>query len=172
MVYDATKKHSFTASNMISERHTNIAIFNWFARWLSCNIPPPKETECDQSLALLSAIVKCFTQYSSFQEYLNVCADFTLNQLDSNSRWLPQCFVRTDVAHFIKMISRWPPLKTTPRRVKEIVLRLFGFLVKKQSIEEIYSLVFSMFVVFNSETDGNDIEMGHETPCERHKKKN
>lgn len=100
-----------------------------------------------------------------------MCADLTLNQLDSNSRWLPQCFVRTDVAHFIKMISRWPPLKTTHRRVTEIVLRLFGLLVKKQSIEEIYSLVFSMFVVFNSETDGNDIEMDHETPCERHKKK-
>jgi len=27
-----------------------------------------------------------------------------------------------------------------------------------------------MFAVLNSETDGNDTEMGHETPCERHKK--
>lgn len=171
LVYDATKKHSFTVSNMVSERHTNIAIFNWFAKWLSCNVPPPRETVCDQSLALLSAIVQCFTQYSSLQEYLNVCSDLILNQLDLDSHWLPRCFVRTDVAHFIKMISRWPPLKTTSRRVKEIILRLFGLLVKSQSIEEIYSLVLSMFVVLNSETDGNDIEMGHETPCERHKKR-
>lgn len=161
LVYDATKKHSFTVSNMVSERHTNIAIFNWFARWLSCNVSPPKETVCDQSLALISAIVQCFTQYSLLKEYLNVCADLTLYQLDSGSHWLPRCFVRTDVAHFIKLISRWPPLKTMYRQVKEIILGLFGLLViKSQSIEEIYSLVLSMFVVLNSETDGNDIDMG------------
>jgi len=106
LVYDATKKHTFTVSNMI-RLGTNIVIFNWFARWLSCNVPSPKETVCDQSLALISAIVQCFTQYSSLQEYLNVCADLTLNQLDSDSHWLTRCFVRTDFAHFIKLITRW-----------------------------------------------------------------
>lgn len=103
LVFDATKKHSFTVSNMVSECHTNIAIFNWFAKWLSSNVPSPKKTVCDQSLAIISAIVRCFTQYSSLQEYLNVCADLKLNQLSSDSHWLPKCFVRTDVAHFIKI---------------------------------------------------------------------
>lgn len=68
------------------------------------------------------------------------------------------------------MISRWDPLRTTHRRVKEIILRSFGLLVKSQSLEEMYSVVLSLFVVLNNETDGNDIETGIETPCERHKK--
>jgi len=69
------------------------------------------------------------------------------------------------------MIIRWPPLKTTSGRFKEIILRLFGLLVKSQSFRDIYSLVLSMFVVLNSETNGNDVELGHETACERHKKR-
>lgn len=31
LVYDEIKNHSFTVSNMLSERHTTLAIFNWLA---------------------------------------------------------------------------------------------------------------------------------------------
>jgi len=60
---------------MISERHTNIAIFNWLAKWISCDVPNPKETVRDQSIALLSAISRCCTQYSSLKDYIKICAD-------------------------------------------------------------------------------------------------
>lgn len=115
--------HSFTVTNMLSERHSNIAIFNWLANWVSSDVPRPKKTICDQSLALLLAIVQCFTQYSSLQEYINICSDLVLGDLSSNSHWLPKCFVRTDLAHFIKVASKWIPLKTVPRRVREVILR-------------------------------------------------
>lgn len=57
MVYDSDKKLSFTVTNMLSERHSNIDIFHWLAKWVSSDVPRPKETICDQSLALLSGIV-------------------------------------------------------------------------------------------------------------------
>ncbi|XP_029342201.1 uncharacterized protein LOC107883669 [Acyrthosiphon pisum] len=65
LVYDEENNYSFTVSNMLSERHSNVAIFNWLTNWKICDIPLPKITVCDQSLALLSAVVQCFTQYSS-----------------------------------------------------------------------------------------------------------
>jgi len=43
LVYDNIKKYSFTVTRMISERHTSIAIFNWLAKWISCDVPTPKE---------------------------------------------------------------------------------------------------------------------------------
>lgn len=34
LVYDPKKTHSFTVTNMLSERHSNIAIFSWLANWV------------------------------------------------------------------------------------------------------------------------------------------
>ncbi|KAL4141463.1 hypothetical protein QTP88_004100 [Uroleucon formosanum] len=45
---------------------------------------------------------------------------------DQNSHWLPQCFVRLDIAHFMKLASQWPSLKLLHRKVREIILRIIG----------------------------------------------
>jgi len=79
VVYDIEKNHSFAVNNMLSESHNTIAISNWLANWMASNVPQPKQTVCDQSLTLLSAIVKTFTQYSSLQIYIEVCADIITN---------------------------------------------------------------------------------------------
>lgn len=171
LVYDESKLHSFTVSNMISERHTTLAIYNWLANWLNFNVPSPRETVCDQSMALLSACVKCFTQYSSLKQYIRVCAKLALGKLSPDPIWLPNCFIRTDVAHFIKLVSKWVPLKNTQGRVKEVILRTIGVIIKNQSISEIYSIVLSLFVVLTNESDGINAETGRDTPCEYHKKK-
>jgi len=81
LAYDQRKKYGFTVTNMLSEKHTNIMIFTWLSEWLNSNVQPPKETICDMSLALLSAITRCFTQYSSLNDYINVCADLVINEL-------------------------------------------------------------------------------------------
>jgi len=55
------------------------------AKWISNDVPFPKEAVCEQSMALLSAIVQAFTQYSSLHQYLVVCAELTLGKLNSDS---------------------------------------------------------------------------------------
>lgn len=92
-----------------------------------------------------------------------------LGDLSSNSHWLPKCFVRTDVAHFIKVASKWIPLITVPKRVREVILRKIGLLVKCQSINNMYALLLSLFVVLINETGGNDVHGGDTTECEKHK---
>jgi len=171
LVYDDSKLHSFTVSNMIGERHTTLDIYNWLANWLNCNVPSPKETVCDQSMALLSACVKCFTQYSSLKQYIRVCAKLVLGKTSSDPIWLPNCFIRTDVAHFIRLVSKWVPLRTTQGRVREVILRSIGVIIKNQSISEIYSIILSLFVVVTNESDGVDAVTGRDTPCDHHKKK-
>lgn len=118
LVYDKENDISFTISYMLSERHNNLAIFNWLANWKKCDVPLPKITICDQSLAILSAVVQCFTQYSSLQDYINVCADLVVNKLPADNHWIPRYFIRTDITHFLKLISKWLPLKTIARKVR------------------------------------------------------
>lgn len=155
---------------MISEWHTTLAIYNWLANWLNFNVPSPRETVCDQSMALLSACVKFFTQYSSLKQYIRVCAKLALGKVSTDPIWLPNCFIRTDVAHFIRLVSKWVPLKNTQGRVREVILRSIGVIIKNQSISEIYSVVLSLFVELTNETDGVDAVRGRDTPYEYHKK--
>lgn len=154
---------------MISENHNTIAISNWLANWMTSNVP--QETVCNQFLALLSAIVKTFTQYSSLKIYIEVCADIITGRLPSDLRWLPQCYVRLDIAHFMKLASQWPSLKLLNRKVREIILRTIGRLVKCQDLEEVYTLLLSLFISITNETKGLEQNTGLETSCERHYKR-
>lgn len=61
---------TFTALSMVSEQYDNLAISPWLDRWLRCGVRAPKMTVSDQSLALMSALVKSFTQFKSLEEYL------------------------------------------------------------------------------------------------------
>lgn len=169
LVYDSQRKYSFTVTHMLSERHTSIAISNWLSNWIQCDVKKPKETVCDQSLALLSAIVKSFTQYSSLNDYIRICADLLNEKLDRDTYWVPQCFVRIDVAHFVKTCSKWSSLKTVSRRVREIILRSIGVLIKCQSLTKIHALLQSLFIVITNETDGVNLITNEDTPCEIHK---
>lgn len=171
LVYDKEKNQNFTVTNMVSERHTNIAISNWLLQWITSDIKKPKDTVCDNSLALLSAMVQSFTQYSSLQDYVRACSDLLTKNITSDSHWVPRCFIKIDVAHFIKICSKWTPLKTVPPRVREIILRAMCLIIKCQSLTEVRSLLFSIFVVFINETDGINVISRQETDCEVHKKR-
>jgi len=107
---------------------------------------------------------------TSLQNYVRVCSDLLIETISSTLYWVPRCFVRIDVAHFIKICCKWTPLKTVSRGIREVVLRLVGILIKRQSLTEVRSLILSMFVVFTNETDGVNLN-GQETACELHKRK-
>lgn len=171
LVYDANKCHSFTVTNMISENHTTLSIFNWLAKLIHSDVPSPKEFVSDQSLALLSAAVQCFTQFSSLKDYIQSCSDLVTGIVPSDSYWLPRFFIRTDVAHFIKLVCKWAPLRLLAKRVREIIIRTIGLILKSQSLQEIRKILLSLFIVINNETDGDDMETGSMTPCERKKTK-
>lgn len=168
IVYDRVKNHSFTITNMLSERHNTISIANWLANWMSCNVPMPKMTVCDQSLALLSAIIRTFTQYTSLKSYVDACADILTNKVSKDSHWLPQCYVKLDIAHFMKLASKWPPLKRLQRKVREVILRTIGNLVKCEDIENVYALLLSLFIAVSNSSRGVDKNTGNETSCEKH----
>ncbi|KAF0698453.1 Uncharacterized protein FWK35_00033560, partial [Aphis craccivora] len=120
LIIDATDSAVKPFKKLNSEKTKTIFLYegiqtgisNWLLNWLNSDVPVPKQTVCDQSLALLSAIVKCFTQYSSLQGYIRACASLLNGDFTSQSYWVPRCFVRIDIAHFIKTITKWIPLKS------------------------------------------------------------
>jgi len=67
-------------------------------------------------------------------------------------------------------VSKWTPLKTSPRRVREIILRIIGAILKSQSITFFRQILLSLFIVITNETDGINLVTGDDTPCQQHKK--
>jgi len=171
VVYDDIKNHSFTVSSMISEKHDNIAIYNWLSTWQKNGFPLPKEVCSDMSPALLSALVRSFTQYSSLNDYINVCSRLLLQNTTDIEFWLPRCFVRIDIAHFVKNITKYPIFLTVSKRVKEVYLRAICLNIKSQSLAEIHSLLLSTFIVASNESNGINVSTKSETQCGKHKKK-
>jgi len=119
--YTSELIHLYRAYSKSSERHDNIATTSG-SKMDKSGVPPPKETCCDMSLALLSAIVCSFTQYSSLNEYINVCSLFIFEYNSHHSFWLAKCYIRIDVSHFVKNVTKWSPFKTVSKRVKLTVI--------------------------------------------------
>ncbi|KAJ8866958.1 hypothetical protein PR048_032820 [Dryococelus australis] len=60
----------YTVANMLPESHDNLRIHHFLESWLRSGAPVPKEAICDHSVALLSGLVKSFTQFAFLSEYL------------------------------------------------------------------------------------------------------
>lgn len=58
---------------MLSESHDNNIIHNYLSEWIRDGAPVPKAVICDQSLALIYAVVKSFTDYTKLKRYSKVC---------------------------------------------------------------------------------------------------
>lgn len=96
-------QQTFTVLSMVSEQHDNISIRMWIQRWLRCGVQPSKLVISDQSLALMSALVQSFTQYTSLEKYLKVCYLLVQNKPGIK---LPKCYIRNDVNHFMHLITQ------------------------------------------------------------------
>lgn len=139
---------------MVSESHNANSIHFWLAEWLRSGVPVPKEVVCDSSKALLIAIIRAFTGYLNIEDYADAC----------NNSNLPKCYVRIDVAHFVKKYSNF--LKPLSKRVKIFYLGAIGQLILCRSITSAKEIIQSIFVVALSETDGK-LKTGNVTQCDK-----
>uniref|UniRef100_A0A2S2NH91 NOF-FB transposable element protein n=1 Tax=Schizaphis graminum TaxID=13262 RepID=A0A2S2NH91_SCHGA len=167
---------SFTVMSMLSEQHDNISISSWLRRWLRCGIEPPKIAICDQSLALMSAIVQAFTKYPSLEQYLNAC--FSLVILKEKIE-VPTCFLRNDVNHFIHLVSQWSAVKNSRYpNTKELITRGMGLLVMCTSVNKAEKILEAIFTIILSRYDGDILQSDQSnnyyerqlTPCAKSKK--
>lgn len=153
----------FPVAHMLSERHDNNSISHWLVEWTRDGAPAPKIVVTDQSIALMSACVRSFTQYTDLQTYLEVCSSLILN---SRNYLLPNCFIRNDIAHVIKLLTTWKELKDITYRIKNFYMRSIGLVIISQNYDDVKYLLKQIFIVALNETDGTNITTGVLTRCD------
>lgn len=159
-IMDYTNECQFTVAHMLSERHDSNSICHWLTEWSRNNIKAPRLVVTDQSLALMIAVVKAFTQFSTLSKYLSVCSSLILKETVE----LPICMLRNDINHVMHLISTWAEIKSCNYRIKNFYLRSIGLVVSSTEFEDIKNLLKNIFTVALSEECGLN-SYGIPNPC-------
>lgn len=146
-----TTAGQFSVSQMLSEAHDTGTIQNWLTQWVRSGLPPPKEAVTDSSRALLTAIVRTFAGFTTIEKYCDA-------YLKSN---LPDCFVRIDVAHFIKNYA--DALKSAQRQI--FYLAVLGKIIVAQNLDTAADIIKAVLTVAQSETSGQSVKAESESIC-------
>lgn len=139
--------------NMLSEIHNANFITFWLKEFLRLGGGIPNEYCVDMSLALLNAGVNAFTIYSNLNDYMN--ALFALNF--DNTKSVPTCFIRIDIAHLMKNVAMSKHFSNDRPKIRETYLRCIGLLLKETNIDEVRNIIFSVLVMAYFSTEGNEV---------------
>lgn len=138
--------------SMTSELNTASWLTFWMSEWVRETNEIPNQFTADGSMAILNAAVRSFTTCSSVSDYVDLMFNLLCNR--SVNRPIPQCFVRTDIAHFMKKLTSCDALKNAPRKVRDFFIRCVAIMMQIDNIEEARSHIYSLLVVATSSTEG------------------
>lgn len=142
----------FSVAQFLSETHTSTYVRLWLMEWCRIGAPHPKEVVTEYSRALLTAAIKEFTGHANIEEYSDACRDT-----------VPACYVRIDVAHFIKNYSM--ALKKYSGPVRSFYLATIGQLVLCRTVDHAKLIFKALLVVSQSDTEGNIKGTATATEC-------
>lgn len=111
----------------------------------------------------MSACVRSFTQYSNLTTYLEVCSSLVLTP---GKYSIPNCFIRNDIAHIMKLITSWNEIKGLTYRIKNFYLRAIGLIISCTNFNDAKKLLELIFIIALNETDGSNIVTGKANKCD------
>jgi len=137
-------------SQMLSEKQDTQTIHNWLTHWLLCGVKVPNEVVCDFSIALIGALTRAFNN-CSMRDYTTRCFDILVAKTDI----LPQCYIRIDVAHMIKIFCRIPYFKGIQnKKLRTFYVSCLRLLLTSSTLNEFTEILSALLIVAKSETDG------------------
>lgn len=136
--------------NMLSEIHNANFITFWLKEFLRLGGSIPREYCVDMSLALLTAGVNAFTEYSNLADYMNAVFALWID----DTKPTPSCFIRIDIAHLMKSVAMSKHFTKDKPKVKQTYLHCIGLLLKETNFVDARKLIFSVLVMAYSSTEG------------------
>lgn len=114
-------------------------------QWKNAGAPTVKQIATDGSKALQNAISLCYNS-TSFKVYLSNCHA----AVTKSTNEIPQCYIRSDIAHLIKSITRWDCFNKYNSKVKDFYIRIIGYMSKIESYSDFRKIVFDVYVICQS----------------------
>lgn len=140
----------------ISEKHdANLACY-CIREWLRSGGSCPDEFVTDYSLALLNAMSLACNN-CDLKTYIDTCLVFDGRDLSSVRIRRPRTVLRVDIAHLIKLVTRWECFKHESAHKKDFYLRCVGLLTMCTEIPDFITLCTDVATIaFSSHEDIDD----------------
>lgn len=150
---------SFPVGHIITNKHTSFHISYCLGLWAE-DFKKPAEIVIDFSPALIISCIATFTEFKTRKQYLEACFKY----LSKKVSYLPQTFIRIDVAHFISILHRNKYFLKLDPRSRRFFLNSFGLLMKSRSFETASEIMISILSIASSpfENDGSTIKLKKE----------
>lgn len=142
--------------SMLSESNDANWLTYWMSAWVSRTADVPNQFTSDMSMALLNAAVRSFTSSESVADYIDLM--FDLIGGNTANRKIPQCFVRIDIAHFMKNVTTCEALRNQPKKVRDFFIRCMAMLMIIDDFDEARDHILSVVIVTTSKTEGKHIK--------------
>ncbi|KAL7292920.1 hypothetical protein TKK_0006587 [Trichogramma kaykai] len=151
--------HIFLYVASASVGGTIVPIFQFLSEYQSANflssilqsihkdgLPKIKHVVTDGSKALQNAISMCYNQ-CSYKFYLNLCHSRLMgnDQLDFSQ----MCYIRCDIAHLIKTITRWKCFKNESNK-KDFYTHVIGYMTTLTELSEVLEVAKNIYTVCQS----------------------
>lgn len=154
VVINSPNSDKLPVLSWLDESQTSTRICHALCEWVRTGVPPPREFTCDASKALLLGIAR-FTTCSSVDEYADRCW---------GTSEMPKCFIRIDVAHFIKIYANFLKVAINPR-VKKFYMAAIGQLILARSIPKAEEILYAILSIARCKTEGILVD-GEPSLCE------
>lgn len=141
---------SIPVAQMLSAQQDTKKI-NYFLERFSEEFQCPDEVVVDDSAALLKSCANVFGRCINIDEYLGKC----FNVLDiGDIQRLPKCFIRLDVAHFVKNLHKSKVFSDVGYQVKHFYLSIIGGILQTSSFDAIREIIRHMLIIANYPLEG------------------
>lgn len=139
---------SVPVAHMLSAQQDSIRISYFFKRFMQ-EFKTPSEAIMDDSKALLKSCSDSFARCHNINDYIRKCFDV----LDGKTSKLPSCFLRLDIAHWVKSLHRNKIWKDVDRQVKHFYLCCIGVIIISDNYLHVCEIVERMLKLANGRID-------------------
>lgn len=152
--------HQMPVFSMLSEVHNMNFVAFYFGEFVRIFGDIPSVFKCDISLVLLNAAARSFGNCANIDEYVDWLFGMHKNSNLSGCR-KPTCYIRIDVAHFVKNVTSCDALKTKPAEERQFYIRSLCLLIKCTSLTQAERISRAILVVAKSKNKGTQITSFH-----------
>lgn len=141
--------------SLLSERHDANFLTFWLREFIRLGGSIPKVYTVDMSFALLNAGAIGFASHTNLEDYIDKLFRYHIGWDERES--IPDCFIRIDIAHFMKNITSCEALHNVRRKVKELFVRSMAEIVLETNFSSVKILLKAILVIAGCQTRGKVI---------------
>lgn len=157
-----TDSKSVSIAQMITQDQSSENIEFFLKKMFKHPIRAPAEFVCDESKAILKALVSSYTDCDGIESYIQKCISSLLTGAPP-----PKCQIRLDRSHFVKNVTR--KINHRDHRKRNFFRCVFGYLIICDDFNLAKKIIHDFFTIILNEYDGMD-DSGAPLPSEISKK--